>query len=97
MRFEARAHSIKGITAQGTMVHEGCVAADPRVLPLGTRISVSGAGPYSGTYAVTDTGSKVNGRQIDIYVRSLDEARRFGKKAVTVRVLSYGDNKKFAR
>jgi 3D (Asp-Asp-Asp) domain-containing protein len=34
----------------------------------------------------------VAGRHIDIYVNSLAEARRFGKKTVTVVVLRYGDN-----
>jgi 3D (Asp-Asp-Asp) domain-containing protein len=70
------------------------VAADPTVLPLGTRIRVSGAGPYDGIYVVTDTGSKVTGRTIDLYLRSHAEAKRFGRKNVTVRILSRGDNKK---
>jgi len=70
MRFQATAHSVEGITAQGTVAHEGVVAADPTVLPLGSRIRVSGAGSYSGVYAVTDTGAKVTARQIDIYLRN---------------------------
>jgi rare lipoprotein A len=58
MRFEATADSVEGITAKGTLTHDGIVAADPAVLPLGSVIRVSGAGPYSGTYVVTDTGFK---------------------------------------
>ncbi len=92
MRFVATADSVSGITAKGTVPHEGIVAADPAVLPLGSRIRVSGAGPYSGTYVVTDTGSKVAGRTIDIYMRSRAEAKRFGRKTVTVQILSRGDN-----
>jgi 3D (Asp-Asp-Asp) domain-containing protein len=94
MRFEATADSVEGITAKGTLTHDGIVAADPAVLPLGSVIQVSGAGPYSGTYVVTDTGSKVAGRKIDIFLPGVGEARQFGKKMVTVRIASRGDNQK---
>jgi len=97
MQFLATAHSIEGITAKGTMAREGTVAADPAVLPLGSRIRISGAGPYSGVYVVTDTGAKVSGKHIDIYLRNDAEAKRFGRKAVVVRILSRGDNKKDGR
>jgi 3D (Asp-Asp-Asp) domain-containing protein len=92
IRFVATAYSDSGITAKGTFTHEGIVAADPSVLPLGSVIQVTGAGFYSGVYAVTDTGSKVEGRKIDIHLPSTHEAKEFGKKAVTVRVLQTGDN-----
>src|SRR6185437_15271256 len=87
MQFVATAYSVSGITAKGTFTHEGIVAADPAVLPLGSLIQVTGAGFYSGVYAVTDTGSKVEGRKIDIHMPSTHEAKEFGRKAVTVRVL----------
>ncbi len=35
-------------TAAGTEPHEGIVAADPTVLPLGTRIRVTGTRDYDG-------------------------------------------------
>lgn len=94
MRFEATASSVSGVTTKGTLTHEGIVAADPAVLPLGSVIRVSGAGPYSGTYVVTDTGSKVAGRKIDLFLPSAAAAKEFGKKVVTVRILSHGDNQK---
>jgi 3D (Asp-Asp-Asp) domain-containing protein len=97
MRFVATANSVEGITAKGTIARDGIVAADPKVLPLGSRIRVTGAGPYSGTYTVTDTGPKVTGRHIDLYLPSNAEAKRFGKKRVTVRVLRYGDNQRNGR
>ncbi len=94
LRFEATAESTEGITAKGTVAHQGIVAADPAVLPLGSVIRVTGAGPYSGVYAVTDTGPKVVGRHIDIYLPNPAEAKQFGKKPVFVRILTRGDNKK---
>ena len=96
-RFQATATSRAGVTAKGTVTHEGIVAADPRILPLGSRIRVSGAGAYSGVYVVTDTGGKVNGRHIDIFLNSPREAKLFGKKMVTVRLLTRGHNEKDGR
>ncbi len=90
-RCLATAYAQWGITKLGTLTHRGIVAADPRVFPLGTRIRVTGAGPYSGTYVVTDTAGKVLGRHIDIYIPELRAARRFGRKTVLVSVLKWGD------
>src|SRR5262245_21971931 len=66
MEFEATAYSIEGRTAAGTRSRQGIVAADPKVLPLGTRIRVHGAGRYSGDYLVGDTGRGIKGREIDV-------------------------------
>ena len=84
--FKATAYCLRGKTASGTRVRKGIVAADPRVLPLGTRISVS-AGKYSGTYTVADTGGRIKGRILDVWVPSCAEARRFGRKSVKVKVI----------
>ena len=86
-QFTASAFSVKGTTADGDRTHRGTVAADPAILPLGSRIRIRGAGRYSGIYTVADTGSKVNGRHVDIYMRTEAEAKQFGKKTVTVQVL----------
>jgi 3D (Asp-Asp-Asp) domain-containing protein len=84
--FRATAYCLKGRTASGGGVRRGIVAADPRVLPLGTRVLVS-AGNYSGTYTVTDTGGAIRGRILDIWVPSCAEANRFGRRSVSVSVL----------
>jgi 3D (Asp-Asp-Asp) domain-containing protein len=84
--FKATAYCLQGRTASGGGVRRGIVAADPRVLPLGTRIQVS-AGSYSGTYTVADTGGAVRGRILDVWVPSCSEAVRFGRKNVMVSVL----------
>ncbi len=86
--FDATAYSIEGKTASGGQTHEGICAADPSVLPLGSRIRVHEAGPYSGEYVVTDTGRKIKGQEIDIYLANDAEAKRFGRKKVRVEVLS---------
>ena len=81
--FTATAYCLQGRTANGGGVRRGVIAADPRVLRLGSRISL-GAGAYSGSYLVADTGGAVKGRKLDIWVPSCAEARRFGRRTVTV-------------
>jgi 3D (Asp-Asp-Asp) domain-containing protein len=88
--FEATAYSIRGRTASGTHTRPGIVAADPKILPLGSRIRVHGAEPYSGVYEVADTGRTIDGHEIDIYIPSKRAAKRFGRRRVKVEVLRYG-------
>ena len=77
------------------MVAKGLIAADPRHLPLGSRVRIE-AGAYSGEYLVADTGSLVRGRRIDIWTPSTREAMRFGKRLVKLTVLSFGTKKRRA-
>ena len=84
-------------TSAGTEAREGIVAADPTILPLGTKIRVTGADGYDGNYLVTDTGAKVNGRHIDLYVPSEAEAKQFGTKKVRVEIQEVGEGKADAR
>jgi len=86
-RFEATAYSIEGRTASGAHTRAGIVAADPKLLPLGTRIRLHDAGKYSGEYVVQDTGRGIRGREIDIYLADDAEAKHFGRRAVQVEVL----------
>ena len=86
--FVATAYSVSGETKSQTVTEEGrTVAADPNVLPIGTVVEVRNAGPYSGQYVVQDTGEKIIGRKIDIYIVRTREAMQFGVRKVDVRVL----------
>ena len=72
-----------GITASGTKAVKGTVAVDPRVIPLGSKLYVEGYG-----YATAqDTGSAIKGNKIDLFYDSLYEAKKFGRKNLTVYVL----------
>ncbi|HET8548045.1 MAG TPA: 3D domain-containing protein [Bryobacteraceae bacterium] len=93
LTFVATAHSIRGKTASGSHAKPGTAAADPKVLPLGTRIHVIGAGAYSRGYTITDTGPAVRGRRIDLYMASYAEARKFGRQRVKVIVLKRGKSR----
>jgi 3D (Asp-Asp-Asp) domain-containing protein len=77
------------------MVSKGIIAADPRFLPLGSRVRLE-AGAYSGEYLVADTGSMVRGRRIDIWTPTSREAMRFGKRLVKLTVLSLGGKRRAA-
>ncbi len=84
--YTATAYALQGRTASGHKVGRGVVAADTRLLPLGTRIKIDG-GNYSGVYVVRDKGEKIRGRRLDIWMPSIRECRRFGKQKVHVTVL----------
>jgi 3D (Asp-Asp-Asp) domain-containing protein len=88
VHYVATAYSLRGKTASGRYVSQGIIAADPRILPLGSRVRLE-AGPWSGEYLVADTGGAIRGRKIDIWTPSTREAMRFGKRKVKLTVLSY--------
>ena len=81
--YTATAYCLRGRTAMGHGVRKGLIAADPRVLRLGSKVQL-GAGAYSGEYLVSDTGGKIKGRRIDIWMASCAEARRFGRRTIQV-------------
>lgn len=81
--FSATAYCFSGRTAMGHAVRRGLIAADPRVLKLGSKVYIS-AGQWSGTYLVSDTGGAIKGKKIDIWVPGCGEARKFGRRTVQV-------------
>jgi 3D (Asp-Asp-Asp) domain-containing protein len=89
LTYTATAYSLRGRTASGKLVARGLIAADPRFLPLGTRVRIE-AGSFSGEYLVADTGGAVKGRRIDIWTPSTYEAMQFGRRAVKLTVLELG-------
>lgn len=91
--YVATAYSLRGRTASGRMVAKGLIAADPRHLPLGSRVRIE-AGTWSGEYLVADTGTLVRGKRIDIWTPSTRDAMRFGRRTVKLTVLSYGGKKR---
>jgi 3D (Asp-Asp-Asp) domain-containing protein len=86
--YSATAYSLRGRTASGMYVSRGLIAADPRHLPLGTRVRIE-AGQWSGEYVVADTGGAIRGRIIDIWTPSTREALQFGRRSIKLTVLSF--------
>jgi 3D (Asp-Asp-Asp) domain-containing protein len=88
VRMLATAYCDRGATKSGVRAQPGVVAADLRRLPLGTKLRVIAPGePYAGVYTVLDTGDRIRGRALDIYMPSCARARKFGKRPVQVRIL----------
>jgi 3D (Asp-Asp-Asp) domain-containing protein len=86
MRFTASAYCDEGTTKSGMPARQGIVAADPRVLPIGTVVQVRHSDGRTATYVVADTGAAVKGRHLDIFMPSCAAAKRFGRRSVTARV-----------
>ena len=89
VEFEVTAYCSGTITKSGARVREGMAAADPRVLPVGSTVEVSGS-DWDGIYTVMDTGGKVRGRHLDLYLQDCDEARQLGRRTMGVRVIRRG-------
>jgi 3D (Asp-Asp-Asp) domain-containing protein len=88
MSMTATAYCIGGTTSSGTQATSGTVAADPRVLPIGTTIRVTGLlSPRPQTFTVSDTGPAVKGNEIDVFISDCARAKTFGRRPVQVRVL----------
>ena len=82
--YVATAYVLRGITASGERVREGIIAADPKVLPLGTVVEIRGMGQY----VVKDTGRLIKGKRIDIWMPKRKDAMQFGKRKVYLTVVS---------
>lgn len=87
--FEATAYCLTGITKSGAKAAPGCVAADPKVIPLGSLIHVDSP-LMGGIYQVLDTGGLIKGKIIDIFIPSYDDCMEFGRRKVKVKVLRRG-------
>jgi 3D (Asp-Asp-Asp) domain-containing protein len=93
LAFSASAYCKGLVTASGVAVQSGVVAADPELLPVGSVIELGSLPPkYNGIYTVMDTGPAVQGRQLDIYMWSCNEALQFGRRPVHMTVLRMGWN-----
>jgi 3D (Asp-Asp-Asp) domain-containing protein len=90
--FNATAYSLYGPTRSGEYVRRGVIAADPRVIPLGSVVQIS-AGKYSGIYTVLDTGKVIKGKIVDLWMPTYREAINFGRRDVKVRILRRGYRK----
>lgn len=89
--FSATAYCKGTTTASGVGVRAGIAAADPSLLPVGSVLNIAvGDSRYNGVYTVMDTGPKVQGRILDLYMWSCHDALRFGRKDVQVTVLRLG-------
>lgn len=87
---ELTAYCLQGFTRRDHWVRDGIVAADPRVFPLGRFVEVFVGSRYRGRYLVDDTGLRIKGQILDIWMPACDAARRFGRRRGTAVLLARG-------
>jgi 3D (Asp-Asp-Asp) domain-containing protein len=93
LEFSATAYCKGKTTASGLEVRTGIAAADDSILPVGSVVNVATDSPrYNGVYTIMDTGPRVQGRLLDLYMWSCHEALAFGRKRIQVTVLRLGWN-----
>jgi 3D (Asp-Asp-Asp) domain-containing protein len=80
LTVSATAYALPGRTASGLPVGWGVVAVDPSVIPLGTHMTIPGYGEA----VAADTGSAVKGATIDIWFPTLELARAWGRRSITI-------------
>ena len=61
------------------------IAVDPNVIPLGTKVYVSGYG----VAIAADTGGAIKGNIIDVFLNTHEECMSWGRREVTVQILEY--------
>ena len=93
LAFSATAYCKGETTASGASIHSGIAASDPDLLPVGSVVDIDSLpGHYNGIYTVLDTGPAVQGRQVDLYMWSCNEALEFGRQPIHLTVLRLGWN-----
>lgn len=83
LAYNANDKNVGSYSKTGMSVRKGCVAVDPDVIPLGTHLYIPGYG-----FAIAaDTGGKITGAKIDLYMLEKADAVKFGRKNLTVYIL----------
>lgn len=85
--FTANCNGCTGVTSTGINLKKNpdvkVIAVDPKVIKLGTKVHVEGYG-----YAIAgDTGGSIKGNKIDVFFPSKNEAYKWGRKNVTIKIL----------
>ena len=88
--MESTAYYGHGITAYGLKPVRNpdgisTIAVDPNVIPLGTKVYVSGYG----LAIAADTGGAIKGNIIDVFLNTHEECMSWGRRQVTVQILEY--------
>lgn len=89
LTMQSTAYTGGTLTATGTkpVYNPGgisTIAVDPSVIPLGSKVYVSGYG----TAIAADTGGAINGNIIDLYFNSEADCIAWGRRNVTVEILA---------
>ena len=93
LKFAVTGYCKGTTTASGVNVRTGIAASDPDLLPVGSVVQIDRLGEkYNGIYTIMDTGPAVQGRKLDIYMWSCNEALELGRRDAVVTVVRLGWN-----
>ena len=70
-------------TRRGRYVRAGIVATDPKLFPLSRYLELYVGRRYMGRFLIDDTGLKIKGNKIDVWMPTCREARIFGRRKGT--------------
>ena len=73
-------------TATGQRLRKGIVAVDPKVIPLHTKMFITGSVEY-GLGVAEDTGGVIKGNIVDLAYMSYSECIQFGRRQMQVYIL----------
>jgi 3D (Asp-Asp-Asp) domain-containing protein len=86
--YTASCEGCSGITKTGINIKENpdakVIAVDPSVIPLGSKVYVEGFGKAT----AADIGGGIDGKEIDIFIPSEQDAIDFGVKKLKVTILN---------
>lgn len=91
-RMTAYADGVGGVpknarTASGTPTRWGVVAVDPKMIPIGSTLTIDG---YEGVFVAEDTGGGIKGPALDLWLADPSEAKRYGTQYRRVTVIREG-------
>lgn len=93
LAFTATAYCKGLLTTSGVAAQMGIAAADPELIPVGSVVDVdASSAKHNGIYTVLDTGPSIQGRELDLYMWSCNEALAFGRQPIHLTVLRLGWN-----
>ncbi|MCA1021516.1 3D domain-containing protein [Halobacillus litoralis] len=85
--YTAYCDGCSGITYTGVNLKENpnarVIAVDPSVIPLGSKVEIEGYG----TFKAEDIGGAIKGNRIDMFIQSKDEALKFGRRELKVKIV----------
>jgi 3D (Asp-Asp-Asp) domain-containing protein len=86
MRVGATAYCNDPITFTGTVPEVGrTIAVDPNVIPLGSKVYIP---QFNRVFIAEDTGGKIKGLRIDVYMEDYDTCMNWGFKDIDIYILN---------
>jgi 3D (Asp-Asp-Asp) domain-containing protein len=73
-------YCLRGTTRRGRYVRPGIIAADPHFFPMARYVELYVGRKYYGRFLVDDTGRKIKGNHIDVWLADCSQSLKFGVK-----------------